>query len=99
MNPALTLEQLGHELVFDSAFESGNLDMAIKVKELDYDLFMRVDTNTKGHHQWFYFSVKHSSTFYRKAVRFNIVNFTKEDSLYNQGMRICVSNESRGYFW
>lgn len=38
------------ELIFDSNFESGNLDMVIKVKEFEYDLYMRVDTNTRGHH-------------------------------------------------
>jgi hypothetical protein len=36
------------ELLFNSDFESGNLDMVYKVKPLEYDLFMRVDTNTKG---------------------------------------------------
>ena len=30
MNPQLTAEKLDSELVFDSAFESGNLDMVIK---------------------------------------------------------------------
>jgi len=38
------------ELIFDANFESGNLDMVIKVKEFEYDLYMRVDTNTRGHH-------------------------------------------------
>ena len=47
MNPKLKLEE---ELLFDSNFESGNLDMVIKTKEDEYDLYMRVDTNTKGHH-------------------------------------------------
>ena len=39
-----------NELVFDSNFESGNLDMAFKTGDLAYDLYMRVDTNTRGHH-------------------------------------------------
>lgn len=55
MNPKLG--SLANELVFDSAFESGNLDMVLKTKPMCYDLYMRVDTNTRGHHQWFYFSV------------------------------------------
>jgi cytosolic carboxypeptidase protein 2/3 len=38
------------ELTFDSTFESGNLDLVIKPAQDVYDLFMRVDTNTKGHH-------------------------------------------------
>lgn len=43
--------------IFDSDFESGNLDMAIQTKPRDFELYMRVDTNTRGHHQWFFFSV------------------------------------------
>jgi hypothetical protein len=38
------------ELIFDSSFESGNLDRVYKVKEFEYDMYMRVDTNTSGHH-------------------------------------------------
>ena len=48
MNPAIS--DINRELIFDSNFESGNLDMAIKRKEFEYDLYMRVDTNTRGHH-------------------------------------------------
>jgi hypothetical protein len=39
-----------NELIFDSRFESGNLDMVLKPKENEYDLYMRVDANTRGHH-------------------------------------------------
>lgn len=55
MNPRV---KNGESLLFDSNFESGNLDAAIKVDDFEYDLFMRVDTNTKGHTNWYYFSVK-----------------------------------------
>lgn len=37
------------ELRFDSSFESGNLDLVYKVIPWEYDLYMRVDTNTRGH--------------------------------------------------
>ena len=37
-------------LIFDSMFESGNLDMVVKKAENEYDMYMRVDTNTRGHH-------------------------------------------------
>ena len=43
MNPKLNTTK---ELQFDSSFESGNLDLALKVKPYEYDLFMRVATNT-----------------------------------------------------
>ena len=48
MNPKFP--DAANDLVFDSAFESGNLDMVIKTKPMNYDLYMRVDTNTRGHH-------------------------------------------------
>jgi hypothetical protein len=31
-------------------FESGNLDKVVMVSDTEYDLYMRVDSNTKGHH-------------------------------------------------
>lgn len=47
---------------------------------------MRVDSNTRGHHQWFYFKVKNQSKV--GTVKFNFVNFTKKQSLYLHGMRV-----------
>jgi len=47
MCPSVDQEE---ELIFDSNFESGNLDMVLKPGQFEYDLFMRVDTNTPGHH-------------------------------------------------
>ena len=70
------------ELKFDSNFESGNLDIVQKISDDTYDLFLRTDTNTCGHHQWFYFSVEHTEKLKNKSVTFNIVNFTKDESLY-----------------
>jgi len=75
------------DYVFDSCFESGNLDIAVKVKEGEYDLYVRDDSNTKGYHQWFYFSVEAKVC---GTVKFNILNFTRSHSLYAQGMRIAI---------
>jgi hypothetical protein len=49
-------------------------------------MYMRVDSNTRGHHQWFYFKVQNQNKV--GTVKFNFVNFTKRQSLYAQGMRI-----------
>ncbi len=46
---------ISSRVTFDSNFESGNLDAAIEVSPNEYDLFIRVDTNSKGHNNWFYF--------------------------------------------
>lgn len=45
-------------LAFDSNFECGNLDSVYVVNENEYNLLMKVDTNTKGSSFWFYFKVK-----------------------------------------
>lgn len=77
-----------HTLIFDSRFESGNLDMVIKISDHEYDLYMRVDSNTRGHHQWFYYSIQNQK--FKGKVKFNIVNFTKKAALYSQGMRLNI---------
>jgi len=51
MNPKFIEE---NHMVFDGQFESGNLDAVIKITENEYDCFMRVDSNTRGHLQWFF---------------------------------------------
>ena len=48
MNPKMPNKD--DQLIFNSAFESGNLDMVLQTKPMTYDLYMRVDTNTRGHH-------------------------------------------------
>lgn len=66
--------------------------MVIKRSEREYDLYMRVDANTRGHHQWFFFKVQNQSPIPHK-IKFNIVNFTKANSLYQQGMRVYTESE------
>jgi len=41
-------------LVFESRFESGNLDYAIKINETEYQLVMQKDTLSKGSNQCIY---------------------------------------------
>jgi len=60
-------------LVFESRFESGNLCLAVKISDYEYNLLMQNDVNTEGHTQWFYFQV--SNTKARTSVKFNIINF------------------------
>lgn len=82
--------EMGECLQFESAFESGNLDRVVMVGPNEYDLYMRADTNVRGHHQWFYF--KTTSRKKMGTVKFNILNFTKRRSLYESGMRVCILN-------
>ena len=53
---------------------------------------MQNDINTSGHTQWFYFQVKNTRK--GQSVTFNIMNFTKPDSLFNFGMKVSVYSET-----
>lgn len=77
MNPTLKGEDC---YVFDGAFEGGNLDCAIKICSTEFDLFLRVDSNSRGHTGWFYFSVKNGAK--KEKVKLNICNLKKHPKLY-----------------
>ncbi|KAL4495015.1 hypothetical protein ABPG72_015715 [Tetrahymena utriculariae] len=79
------------QLNFDSFFEGGNLDMVVKLSDIEYDLYMRPDTNTKGHQSWFYFKI--SNTKANQTVRFNVCNFQKKRSLYQRGLKPYILSQ------
>jgi hypothetical protein len=56
MNPNISKQ----ELVFNSHFESGNLDCVVRLKSQEYDLILRVDSNTAGHVLWYNFTIHNS---------------------------------------
>ncbi|EAS06330.2 zinc carboxypeptidase family protein (macronuclear) [Tetrahymena thermophila SB210] len=89
------------DLKFDSNFESGNLFAAFKISEKEYDLVLQNDINSKGNTQWFFFSVRNMIK--NQMVKFNIVNFLKNDSLFNYGMKPVVfsqqDNKVNGNSW
>ncbi|KAM5318154.1 cytosolic carboxypeptidase 2 isoform 1-T1 [Glossophaga mutica] len=72
-------------LLFESRFESGNLQKAVRVDTYEYELTLRTDLYTNKHTQWFYFRVQNT----RKdaTYRFTIVNLLKPKSLYTVGMK------------
>ena len=98
-------------LIFDANFESGNLRSSKRVyfgdyrddnpQYQEYDLEMNDDiqSNIGATTQWFFFSVASSCSFPTKpvTVKFNIVNFTKPDSLYNYGMKPLCYNTVDGW--
>lgn len=65
----------GDVLLIDSILESGNLLQADRIDKNDYNMYMQVDSNSKGHQQWFYFRVQNTRK-QRKYI-FHIMNFTK----------------------
>ncbi|KAF5302930.1 hypothetical protein FQA39_LY02110 [Lamprigera yunnana] len=72
-------------LRFESRFECGNLAKVVQIHETYYELYLRSDLYTNKHVQWFYFKVTNMTK--NVNYRFTIVNLTKEESLYKQGMK------------
>eukprot|EP00606_Chrysophyceae_sp_TOSAG23-5_P000729 GSChrysophyteH2.ASY1.ANO1.1184.1 assembled CDS len=83
-------------LIFDSHFESANLYVCVCEWEPRqcYDLYMHNDVHTTQHTQWFYFSV--SNTRAGNAATFFLRNYSKPDSMFNQGMRPLLYERDGG---
>jgi hypothetical protein len=81
-------------LIFDQNFECGNLDSAYLQTVNEYNLLMKVDTNTRGNTFWFMFKVSGFRTGHN--YKFNILNFSRKlDKFYGKGMNIVVKREAR----
>jgi hypothetical protein len=80
-------------LLFESRFECGNLYLASKINDQEYNLLMQNDINTLGHTQWFYFRVQNTTA--GNTVKFTIINYAKPDSLFNYGMLVSVYSERK----
>ena len=78
-------------LVFESRFESGNLDRAFRTGEFEYNLIVTNDTSNRNSTQWYFFSVFGM----KRGIRycFNVINLDKTTSQYNAGMLPCVYSE------
>ncbi|XP_066556802.1 cytosolic carboxypeptidase 2 isoform X2 [Amia ocellicauda] len=88
-------------LVFESRFETGNLQKAVRVGLHDYELTLRADLYTTRHTQWYYFRVQNMKA--GVTYRFTIVNLMKSSSLYGAGMKPLLYSERdaemRGVGW
>uniref|UniRef100_A0A8C4UIA0 Cytosolic carboxypeptidase 2 n=1 Tax=Falco tinnunculus TaxID=100819 RepID=A0A8C4UIA0_FALTI len=88
-------------LLFESRFESGNLQKAVKVGPYEYVLTLRPDLYTCKHTQWFYFRVQ--NTRQDPLYRFTIANLAKPKSLYSEGLRPLLYSQrdaqSHGIGW
>jgi hypothetical protein len=81
--------------LFNSQFESGNLEKAIRQSEFEYIVYLDADTNSQNYSQWFYFSVMGRKK--GMTIKISIINLLKIDSLYNNGMQICMFSEKKYY--
>ena len=43
---------------FNSEFESGNLEKAIRISGFEYNLYLEFDKNSRNHTQWYYFACR-----------------------------------------
>ena len=84
------------DLIFDSMFESGNLDLALQVQPREFNLYLKPDTNTKGYQSWFFFKIKRKpdakGKFPRRTYQFNVMNMYKKKILYRQESRPLACN-------
>jgi hypothetical protein len=77
-------------LEFDQNFEGANLDSAYLVNMYEYNLLMKVDTNTRGQTYWFMFKVQGGFRI-GKTYKFNVLNFTRNlRKLYDYGMNVVT---------
>jgi hypothetical protein len=56
-------------------------------------LFLRIDSNTRGHTQWYYFSIKNGKK--NEKIILNICNITKGKTLYEQGMKPYIFSRKK----
>ena len=72
------------DISFDSNFECGNLEYVVSDNLTKLDLYIKPESNTHGHFQWFYFKVKSRVP---KKIILVIKNFLKAKMLYRTGLR------------
>ncbi|XP_064423134.1 cytosolic carboxypeptidase 2 [Latimeria chalumnae] len=84
-------------LLFESRFESGNLQKAVRTGRHDYELTLQTDLYTNKHTQWFYFRVQNMKA--GVTYRFTIVNLMKPNSLYNMGMKPLLYSKKEALNW
>ena len=89
-----------NNILFSSNFESGNLRMAIKHSDNEYDLIIRPENNSTRTFQWFYFLVQlNPNNNYlneKNIIKFNLINLSKKTIILNEHVRVlCHYNN----FW
>lgn len=87
--------QYSPRITFDSFFESGNLAFAFRPNASQLLLFLNIDTNTRGHTQWFYFTATCEG--YAK-VSMEILNMSKPTSIFSRGGRPVWSTDNRNWY-
>jgi len=85
-------------LQFESRFESGCLDKAVRISRFEYALTIHGDPGSdRKWAQWFYFSIKNA----RPDVEytFHLMHFNKGDSLFGKGCMPLMSSSKSERGW
>ena len=103
-SPQKLIEKNGFDkddtLIFESRFESGNLQLAFLTElyndNLDcdkYQLFLSNDTNTTGYTQWFFFRI--TNTKKKKKINLSIMNMLRKHTKYQNGIKIWIYSKKK----
>ena len=65
-------------------------------KKEEYYLLVSRDMNTTKCTQWFFFRVRNKNP---GKYTFHILNFIKNYSVFDNGMKICIAKKSEGFQW
>lgn len=80
---------------FRSNFECGNIGTVEQIGSNIFKISLDVESNSLRNNSWFYFSVEGL----KGEVQFVIGGFTKNASLYNDGMRLCYRDNKESTKW
>lgn len=81
------------DLIFDAAFEGGNLGFIEKIDEFNYDLMIRPDVANPRYRLWFNFKISNQRP--NQCVVFNIVNLSDRLMLFHEGLTPVVRCQRR----
>jgi len=69
------------------------VDSVYLARNLEYNLLLKVDTNTRGNNHWFYFKVLNWQP--NSSVTFNMLNIARDlQRFYGKGMSVLTRTES-----
>jgi hypothetical protein len=74
---------------FHGNFECSNIEKVLTIEDgIEYDMYLRVDTNTNRHLRWFYFGI--SGLKPNSVFKINIRNMVRNTPFFSYGMKIAV---------
>ena len=63
------------------------------MSDLEYDVYVRHDTNTKGHQGWFYFKISNLAE--KRNIKINICNLRRNYKMINEGQSVYIKKGNK----